>query len=722
MAGPMKTATETAKRQNGHSGKLVLAAAVSSVFVLATAQDAYAQVGIGVSPSTTATGTIGHNKMQSDSAPFRCPEGTVGVGLRHRDKTNQAPLQSTRGMTTYFGAFCADIVPTTTGVNVVPRSTTTPSVGTNYGYNFQGSNIDGLCGTGQVIHRLGGYDRDWDQSTQYPAWTSALTIVCDPVTKNANDWVRIGNTNPTPILVGIIEPPPTSAYPGHVERGPFCTTADTSIVTGLYAQAGGEGIDGVNVYCGTLQQARFSAQMTFTDFAWDKTLGTGGWLVNLNRNGTLLANTAGMTGQARTPYALNGNNANAYSVPHEVYVVPNGGYGATVNARPTGIAANTYYLSGTCVSGYTLANEIDGSCTLNVEGLPDLTPSVTSPATTYTAYNENQNMTIGVSNLGPGAVVAADGYTIDATLPAGWTAGPLPTGCTLVGQIVRCSVPGLTAAATPGATGGAASWTFPVRATTSNNGTFTVPVVVNTSVPNADGNPANDDYNSANNSVNGQVILNRAALLRLSKVWANAVVNDQANLTATSSSGPTASLASVANTASETDNGATVQAPLSAVYNLSEVLPAANIGLYTASAWTCTGGTLSGTALTIRQQDLEQTITCSITNTRQSADISVTKTASPTTVRSGQDITWTIVASNNGPAAANGATLTDTPGAGMDCTTPPPPPPTCTTTGGAACPGTYTASALASGVIIPTFPSGSTVTITMTCRATASGL
>lgn len=347
---------------------------------------------------------------------------------------------------------------------------------------------------------------------------------------------------------------------------------------------------------------------------------------------------------------------------------------------------------------------------------------MTSPPATYTAYNVNQNMTLSVANLGPGAVAAADGYTVDATLPTGWTAVSLPAGCTLVGQIVRCSVPALTASASPGATGGTTSWTIPVRATTSNNGTFSVPVVVNTSVPNADSNAGNDDYNSANNSTTGQVILNRSANLRLSKVWANAVVNDQANLSASSSSGPTATLASVANTASETDNGTTILAPLSAVYNLSEVLPAANIGLYTASAWTCTGGSLSGAALTIRQQDLEQTITCSITNTRQTADISVIKTASPATVRTGQNVTWTIVARNNGPTAANNAVLTDTPGAGMNCTTPPPPPPTCSTTGGASCPATYTAAALASGVAIPTFPSGSTVTITMTCRATASGL
>lgn len=106
------------------------------------------------------------------------------------------------------------------------------------------------------------------------------------------------------------------------------------------------------------------------------------------------------------------------------------------------------------------------------------------------------------------------------------------------------------------------------------------------------------------------------------------------------------------------------------------------------------------------------------------ADLSILKSASPATALSGSVVTYTITANNPGPAAANGTVLRDTPGAGLDCTDPAPTA-ACAATGGAVCPGaTVPVASLTgtTGVIIPTFPMGGQVVLTLQCRVTASGL
>jgi len=46
---------------------------------------------------------------------------------------------------------------------------------------------------------------------------------------------------------------------------------------------------------------------------------------------------------------------------------------------------------------------------------------------------------------------------------------------------------------------------------------------------------------------------------------------------------------------------------------------------------------------------------------------------------------------------------------------------TCAASGGAACPAGLTLAGFQAGVAIPTFPSGSAVTMTLTCNVTATG-
>ena len=93
----------------------------------------------------------------------------------------------------------------------------------------------------------------------------------------------------------------------------------------------------------------------------------------------------------------------------------------------------------------------------------------------------------------------------------------------------------------------------------------------------------------------------------------------------------------------------------------------------------------------------------------------------PATLTSGAVTTYTIVASNAGLGAANGAVVTDPVVAGLSVTAV-----TCTgATGSAACPlpGNVSVALLqGSGIVIPTLPSGGTVTFTVTATVTATGL
>src|SRR5439155_814545 len=88
------------------------------------------------------------------------------------------------------------------------------------------------------------------------------------------------------------------------------------------------------------------------------------------------------------------------------------------------------------------------------------------------------------------------------------------------------------------------------------------------------------------------------------------------------------------------------------------------------------------------------------------------------TVTSNGAVSYTIVVTNSGPSSANGAIVTDPVVANFTAATV-----TCgSPSGGAACPGSSTLAALqGAGIIIPTLPSGGSVTFTLGGTAGASG-
>ncbi len=143
------------------------------------------------------------------------------------------------------------------------------------------------------------------------------------------------------------------------------------------------------------------------------------------------------------------------------------------------------------------------------------------------------------------------------------------------------------------------------------------------------------------------------------------------------------------------------------------------------------GGTALAPSITIPQSvtgaganGQAQTITCTLTNTHKAASILISKTDSKSVSVSGTLNTYVISVTNQGPDPANGATISDSPSAGLTCpgalgaaTV------ACTASNGAQCPGaaavntpsTVTYAALGAGVVIPTLPATGVLTFSYQC-------
>ncbi len=513
---------------------MLLVAGMAALF--AQQEEARAQAGVGtvgIQQGMVPTGTIGSNKDSWNTGPMQCPSGTVLRGVYHVDKSMSAPSASTHGMTVQIGLYCGGLITDGTTVSVVNLSPgSTPDV-LSTSYPFANTVRWEVCPANTIAQQFGGWDRDW--SGQW-AWTSALYIVCRPLYMNSNSWARVnGTATGSAYQVGVIES--AAGQPAHVFRGLFCTRNDTTLVSGLHLQGGGEGWDGVNVYCATLRQARHSAVLTFSDFAWDKQIGATGWLVNLMQGTTVLNNNAGMSGANRTPYATASANSNVFQAPYEIYVLPAGNYRAEVSRRPSGISANTYVTSGTCTTGITLGNEQDSSCTLNVNGLPDIAVAITPPSTAYNFYGQEQPVTVTARNLGPGATDGNDGFTLVTTLPTGWRAGTLPANCTgsSGNRIVTCALnpTPLAGSTSPGGVGGSISFSFPVTVVSPTaGGTYTASVSLGRSVPDNDSDTTNNDYNTANDTADGLLVFDPIVRIRYAKTTVPGNVNQNFTISA----------------------------------------------------------------------------------------------------------------------------------------------------------------------------------------------
>jgi uncharacterized repeat protein (TIGR01451 family) len=151
---------------------------------------------------------------------------------------------------------------------------------------------------------------------------------------------------------------------------------------------------------------------------------------------------------------------------------------------------------------------------------------------------------------------------------------------------------------------------------------------------------------------------------------------------------------------------------------------------YTLESITCTGlgvgtatPTVNGTAggsvlLNAAAAASGNNVVCTFTNRKLAANLAITKTDGVTSVVAGSTVTYTITAANRGPDSAAGATVQDSPTAGLNCTTV-----TCASTAAGMCPAaSFPFANLNAGILIsPSFPANSTATLTVTCGVTATG-
>ncbi len=458
---------------------------ISMIALLGGVERARAVEGLGVS-GTYYGGLIGSNKGHTSIT--QCPAGTFLRGVRHTDH-NFTGTSSTHGMTVRVDLYCSRVTTDGTTINLEPLFTVN-----GYAYPRPGSIRVKTCPAGMIARAFYGRHR----STASVPWTSQVGILCTKLELKAGQWIHFNTaSNSTRLDAGVIE-----GNAAHYSRGPFCGGSDDRLFAGYAPQRGGAGYDGIRAYCGYFAQARLSATIAFSDFAWDTTIGGSGWNTALAQGGTALPN-----GAAADVYALPGDNdAMAFQSAHELYVTPASNYGALVNQRPTGINATTYVETGSCAGGnaFALVDEQDGTCGLTINGLPDIGVSGTAPASPFTGYGVAQNFTMTATNHGPGATDGDDGFTLVATLPAGWsTSGTLPAGCTESGAVVTCSLnaTALAASSGPGVAGGTVSFAIPVAVNLpAMAGDYSVSVVLGRSAPDGDADATNNDFNTGNDS------------------------------------------------------------------------------------------------------------------------------------------------------------------------------------------------------------------------------
>ena len=118
----------------------------------------------------------------------------------------------------------------------------------------------------------------------------------------------------------------------------------------------------------------------------------------------------------------------------------------------------------------------------------------------------------------------------------------------------------------------------------------------------------------------------KTATVTLAKTWSGASVNDAVSVTGTGLT----TLASVANTAAETDTGAAQAVPVGSVITLAESFTTGSAANYT-SALSCTGTSgLSGNTLTVGAADTA--IVCTYTNTKKTATLQLAKAWGPNSI------------------------------------------------------------------------------------------
>ena len=385
---------------------------------------------------------------------------------------------------------------------------------------------------------------------------------------------------------------------------------------------------------------------------------------------------------------------------------------------------------GAIHSAQGVSNPLQGTATLSVTGTVNLNitksdgvaSAVPGTTTTYT---------IGVSNSGPNDVA---GLGVNDTPPAGMTFTSWTCTAT-AGSVCPASGSGPIAASVTVLNGG--SITFTAIAAIASGATGSITNTASLTIPGSviDTNPVT--------SASDTDTLTPQADLAITKTDGVTTAVPGTSTTYTivaSNNGPSDALGA---TVTDTLPAAISSATWTCAASAGSGCPASGSGNITASVNLLAGGSATFTLVATISQgavgNLVNTATVtapggvtdpnlannSATDTdtlTPLADLGITKSDGVTSVNAGGTTTYTIVVSNVGPSAANGAVFTDPAVANLSVTSV-----TCgSASGGAACPApasTTIALMQGAGIVIPTLPAGGSVTfmVNTTVAGNATG-
>lgn len=501
------------------------------------------------------------------------------------------------------------------------------------------------------------------------------------------------------------------------------TFSDTGV---FYVMAGG-GVDvmrAIDISSNTSSNINLSSSVSAADFAWYdgliyavqpngqlRSINTStGQVVNIgspsgtNNYGAMYASSTGLFGNA--------NNGTGF-----FQFDPVTGARTLVSSSPSAVVND----GANCpLAPISFAADLAVTKTnMPTAGASDLADDVYLPG-------ETRTYTLVARNIGP---FGAQNVTVSDPVPAGIAAATVSWTCGTTTGGAACGVPSGTGALLDTGldlpVGASATYTITLTVPADFSGDLVNTVTVTPGASNTDPNPGNNVAADTDQ---------RRPTLRLVKTWSGAAINDAVTISATGTPAPvgTPSLASVANTAGETDTGAAFGVTPGATYTLTEVFTSGNADQY-ARSLTCIGNTGAGAALAYTADALTGALTvgntageivCTFANQRRVADVSIVKSADANPVVAGGSMSFALVVTNNGPAAANNVVVADTwtTQPGLDCSAGPA---TCTASGtpGTQCPAPagVTPAALQAGLTIPALPSGGVVTLGLTCQVTATG-
>src|SRR5438552_594170 len=364
-----------------------------------------------------------------------------------------------------------------------------------------------------------------------------------------------------------------------------------------------------------------------------------------------------------------------------------------------------------------------------------LTVTKTDSSATYTPGG-TATYTIVVTNAGPSD---ATNTTVSDTLPAGVTLSA-NASCVAGGTAACGTVTGTTGQTSFGTTGASIaagagnSLTFPApvafassltSSTLTNTVTVTDPASASPATA-SDSDTLNADVDLAITKTDGVTTAVPGTTTTYTIVVSNTGPSDAIGATVTdtfSAAFTSASWSCVAAgggtcTASGTGNiSDTLNVPVGATLTytvVASISPSATGTLTNTATVTAPAG-----ATDTNPGNNSATDSDPLTAVAPVADLAITKTDGVTSVNAGGATIYTVVVSNAGPSSANGAVFTDPAVANLNATGV-----TCgSASGGAACPtvpNTTVALMQGAGIVIPTLPSGGSVTFTVNATV-ASG-